>query len=432
MRILFVSLYNDEAYGLRILHSLVKNKGYDSRMLFLKRYSPKTPLTDKERELFYEEIRIFNPDLLAFSLVSPNFCLYQSLYPTLRKLGNFKIVIGGWQASLNPIETIRYCDFLCVGEGEEAILDLIKSLELKKSIYNIKNIWYKIEDLIIEHLPRPLSHNLNIPFVFASPKSIACIDDNQIIYNDPYKTNMRYGTSIGRGCPFHCTYCSNSFMANKIYPGEWSKIRYRSVDNVIEELKIAKSTFPLLKQINFYDEIFMPQASWVDEFFDKYKQEINLPFYCMFFPGTCKEDLLKIMIKAGLAGVWMGVQSGSERVRKEVFKRYYTNQTVLKQTQLFSDYKISAKYDFIFDNPFETPEETEDTYKLMAQIPEPKSFNFFSLKFFPNTELTDMALQAGFITKKDLDDQLAIESPRYEVSEERKKEILTRVKSYVL
>jgi radical SAM superfamily enzyme YgiQ (UPF0313 family) len=275
-------------------------------------------------------------------------------------------------------------------------------------------------DNVIKQKVRPLTLDLSqYPIPLIDSNYCYFIENNKINKEDPYLRNTRYGTSIGRGCPFACTYCSNSYMENEIYPKQWSKIRYRDITHVMKELKQAKTKMPNLKCINFYDEIFIPKKEWVESFFNQYKKEINLPFYCMFFPGTCKEELIKIMKDAGLAGVWLGVQSGSERVRKEVFKRYYTNEVVLEQANLFSKYGISVKYDFILDNPFETKEEYEESIKLMAQLPQPKSFNFFSLKFFPHTEITEMALKAGYITQEDLDDQLNIESPVYTIEDKK-------------
>jgi radical SAM superfamily enzyme YgiQ (UPF0313 family) len=423
MKILLISIYNDEAIGLRLLHASINGK-YDSRILFLKIYSPRKPLTEIEKELFYQYIEDWNPDLLAFSLTSPNFKLYQSLYPRLKK---YKIIIGGWQASLNSEETLKFCDFLCIGEGEEAFIELIDALTNKTLTNDILNIWSKDK----KNPVRPLIQNLNkYQFGVIDSNYCAYIENNSLYQVDPYTNNTRYGISIGRGCPFSCTYCSNSYMTTQLYPKQWSKIRYREMNNVIEELKMAKRTMPKLKSINFYDEIFLPKKEWAKEFFDRYKQEINIPFYCMFFPGTCKEDLLIMMKEAGLTGVWIGVQSGSERVRKEVFKRYYTNQKVLDQANLFQKYNISVKYDFIFNNPFETEEETEESIKLMALLPEPKSFNMFSLKFFPQTEITEMALKEGFITSQNLDDQLNIESPVYTIDKDDEQQIMDKIQTY--
>lgn len=424
-KVLLISLYNDESYGLRILHSILVSQGYDARMLFLK-INKNSNLTLEEKELFFNFLKEFEPDLVTFSLVSPNFMLYKELYSKIMTIGNFKILIGGWQASLNPEETIKYCDYLCIGEGEEAILELVCSLAKEEKPFDIPNIWFNRKYTIVKNEVRLLNKNLDdYPFCLIDNKYSYFIENNELVNKEPYFFNSRYGIMLSRGCPYHCTYCSNSYMDKEVYPKEWSKMRYRSVEHVMNELRQVKKLLPNIKQINFYDEIFIPKKEWLKEFFSKYKKEINLPFYCMFYPGTCDEYLIKVMKKAGLAGVWLGVQSGSEKVRKEVFKRYYSNKKLIEQAKLFKKHNISVKYDIIFNNPWEP--DTSETIKLMRKLPNPKLFNFFSLKYFPNTEITKMALEKGFITQKELDDQLTIMCPEYEISNERKMEILNKV-----
>ncbi len=431
MRIVFVSFYNDESYGVRILHSILRATGHDVKMLFFKINWPRTPLTNKERELFFQYLDEFKPRLIAFSLVSANLGLYKSFYKELKKLKQYKVLIGGWQASLNPNDSIEHADYICVGEGEEAIPELADKVAKGEEPEGVDNIWYHKDGQIIKQNVRLLNTNLsNFPIPTLDDKFTVYIENNKINYEDPYIRNNRYGTTVGRGCPFKCTYCSNNYMAAEVYPKQWSRIRYREVDYVIQELKHAKEKIPNLESINFYDEIFLPKKAWAPELFRRYKEEINLPFYCMFVPGTWSETLIKMMVPAGLAGVWMGLQSGSERVRKEIFKRNHTNDQVVAQAKLFSKHGIGIKYDLIFDNPFETPEETEETFKLMARLPKPKDFNFFSLKWFPNTEITTMALEQGIITEKDIESNKEIESPTYTVTPEYKKYIWERVRSY--
>lgn len=102
----------------------------------------------------------------------------------------------------------------------------------------------------------------------------------------------------------------------------------------------------------------------------------------------------------------MGIQSGSARVRKEVFKRSYSEHLILEQAALFHRYEVSARYDFIFDNPFETFEESLESIRLMLKLPEPYSLNIFSLRYFPKTDITNMALGDGLIGAENMDDHL--------------------------
>lgn len=426
-KILLISFYNDEAYGLRLLHSILHHQGYDVKMLFLKKPIQNSfagqlnNVTDEEKDILSSFIKNYDPNIIGFSLVSSNFSLYKRIYNHIRGLGDFKVVVGGWQASLNPEETILYSDILVIGEGEEAFQELVDKLYRNQSIDDVRNTWIRKGKKTINSPLRPLIADLSaFPIPIFENESSYYIENNKITHKEPYFENSRYGIMIGRGCPYNCTYCSNSYMAKNVYCGKWSKIRYRDIAHVMIELNEVKRKLLNVNRINFYDEVFMPQKAWADYFVERYKNEIALPFYCMFYPGTCKEETATILKEAGLAGVWLGVQSGSERVRKEVFKRHYSNDIIKRQVEIFHRYNIGIKYDFILDNPFETFEESLESIKLMLELPEPFSVNLFSLKYFPNTEITAMALEAGIISDKSMNDHLETDHQNYLVTKGHK------------
>ncbi len=78
----------------------------------------------------------------------------------------------------------------------------------------------------------------------------------------------KYGIMTSRGCPYNCSYCFNSFMHKS--RGN-NPVRQRSVDNVISELVLAKARYPL-KYITFYDDCFVRDADWTEEFCRRYKK----------------------------------------------------------------------------------------------------------------------------------------------------------------
>jgi len=401
MRILLISFFNTEAYGLRILHSILMDMGHELHLLFIENY---------DESLIIETIKKINPDVMGISIVSQNFQLYKKLYPHIRAAGSYKIVLGGWHVSLDTEGCLDYCDIACIGEGEVSIKQIIHDIQNSKPKRTYQN---------------SLTKNLNYPLYNFSSKNIKVIreSDNgitKIFDEEPYLNNTRYGTILGRGCPYSCTYCSNSYM-KRLCP-DWSSIRYRKIDHVITELKNAKNNIKSLDRINFYDEVFLPKKEWIDDFCHKYKKYIDLPFYCMFYPGTCNKETAQKLSEAGLKGVWIGVQSGSEKLRSEIFKRYYSNKTLLEQVDIFTTYNINCKFDFIFDNPFETPEDRDETLNLINKLPAPLFANFFSLKFFPNTEITKMALEKGL--KITTVDQTYEEKPEYLINEKQKTDIL--------
>jgi radical SAM superfamily enzyme YgiQ (UPF0313 family) len=201
----------------------------------------------------------------------------------------------------------------------------------------------------------------------------------------------------------------------EIYP-EWANPRHRSIEHVKSEILVVKEKLTNVKSINFYDEIFSPKLDWIREFFTWYKEEINIDFYCFFFPGTCSDEKCEILAAAGMKGVWIGIQSGSARVRKEIFKRFHPNKKLIEQANIFHKHGVSVRYDFILDNPFESFEESLETIYLMLKLPQPYSVNLFSLKYFPNTQIAQMAIDAGIITKDDLDDNQEEDKDSYLIS----------------
>lgn len=205
-------------------------------------------------------------------------------------------------------------------------------------------------------------------------------------------------------------------MANQVYPGTWSKIRYRDVEHVQKEMVFVKDHLKNVRCVNFYDEVFSPPLSWIKEFFQWYKTEINIPFFCFFYPGTCSDEKAEILADAGMAGVWLGIQSGSERVRRDIFKRPYSNEKILNQAEIFFRHGINVRYDFIFDNPFESFDESLESIYMMMELPQPFSLNTFSLKYFPNTEITEMAKEMGLIEKQDTDDRRKTDQDYYLIS----------------
>lgn len=401
MKILFMNFYNDEAYGVRILHSILSQR-HDCKMLFVK---------ENNRELVVETILNIRPDVLCVSLTSPNLCLYKTLYVDIRAaMKEGVIVLGGWHPTLKPESCEKYCNIVCRGECEDKILNIMEDIKNKSylKVYSFS----------------PLCRDVNhVPLLFDDKYCIS-VENNNIIYGDPYSRNERYGTMISRGCCYSCSYCSNSFMKGK-YKG-WTKIRHRDFDKVLDELRIVREVFPNIKRINFYDEIFLKLEGY-ESFLQTYGKEINLPFYCMFYPGTASEDMIVKLKDAGLEGVWLGVQSGSERVRREVFGRKYSNENLLKQIDIFKKHDVNVRYDFIFDNPFETKEEYRETIDLIRQLPKPYSINMFKLKYFPNTEITKMAIKGGYLVEED--DEIDYEDPSYSLSDERREEVLRDIES---
>jgi radical SAM superfamily enzyme YgiQ (UPF0313 family) len=167
-------------------------------------------------------------------------------------------------------------------------------------------------------------------------------------------------------------------------------LRRRSVDNVIEELRRAKEQFHPYR-INVWDEIFSLGEKWIAEFAPVYRREVGIPYWCYVHPILSDTELLRMLKESGVLEVRMGVQSGSERVNRDVYRRPTRNEDVLQACRRLKEAGIKYSIDLITRNPFETEDDRRETLDLLLSLPRPLDIGddtLSILSFFPYFELT--------------------------------------------
>jgi len=206
-----------------------------------------------------------------------------------------------------------------------------------------------------------------------------------------------------RGCPFKCSFCINGILS-EVSNSNGSPVRVRSPEKVVDEIVNILERFPSIKRIRFQDEVFPWQMDWIERFCEGYKKRVGLPFLCTFHPSTIREDSVKMLKRAGLIVVGFGMQSPSERVRKEVFHRTETNETILKSIGILHRNKLDGFYDIILDNPFETEDDKREGLDFLLRIPKPYNLIAFALKFFPRYKITQEGLSKGMTTESEVNE----------------------------
>lgn len=171
------------------------------------------------------------------------------------------------------------------------------------------------------------------------------------------------------------------------------KVRERSVENVINELKeVIKN--PYVLYINIEDDCFFTHnREWIKKFCLEYKKYINLPFMVRVIPTMLDREKLFMLKKAGLSWVIMGIQSGSDRVNFEVYDRKIHFTSVVKAAELISESKAAAFYEMIVDNPYETEEDIIQTINSIAKLQKPYIISLAHLTFFPGTPIAERAIK---------------------------------------
>jgi radical SAM superfamily enzyme YgiQ (UPF0313 family) len=342
-------------------------------------------------------------DLVGISLMTNFFNNAVQITKKLKNSTNIPVLWGGIHPTIRPEESLDYADMVCVGEGEEAIAELLTRIEERRYFYDVHGIWFKSKNNIITNPIRPLTSLDHIPFPDYDFRNHFILNKNHIQKLDikllrEYMEDI-YMTMPTRGCPFGCTYCCNNAL-NKLYPNQ-KPVRKRSIDNIIEELAEIKSSLPFINRIKFDDDAFFTLSlEEIKEFCEKYRR-VGLPLSITgATPLTLSREKLSLLINAGLNFIRIGIQTGSERTKK-LYNRRYTNQQVERAAKIIGEFKHKIEipqYDIILDNPWETDEDLIETLIFLSKVPVPYRLCLFSLNFYPGTELYKKAKKEGIIT----------------------------------
>lgn len=370
-KVLFVyPAFENLGLAVEYLSASLKKAGHETNLILIHN-------SEKNyKNRLFQRINGFKPDFIAFSVLTDNYSWSCSLADYIKEsFKDIPIIFGGIHITSCPEEVIskKSVDFIILGEGEEAIVELVENP--KKT--NIKNVWLKKKNKIIKNKPRPLIEDLDkLPF-----------PDKEITFNEAPYFRDSYFIMTSRGCPFSCTYCFNNFM-RKFYKGsKW--LRRRSVSNVIEELVEMKKK-NRYEYVFFGDDCFTFDKTWLKEFFQLYKKEINLPFKAIAHSKFMDEDIAFLLKDAGCMRVELGVQTASERVRKDICKRNDDNATIKKAVEILKKYKILVQIDHMFGLPTEEINDYQKDAEFYIDI-KPDFITSFWLQYFPNTDIIDIA-----------------------------------------
>lgn len=379
MNIVLISVQPDiDVVGIKYLHYTLLNKGHNSFLFFVIR---------GYRGSLEKMIEEINPSYIGISVMSQDF--HKAAELTKRFKDNFSIPIiwGGVHPSMSPEMCLDYADYICAGESEQSILDIAEGKDIK----TINNIYYRINGKTIKNPLYGFIDDLDsIPIYEHIPRNAYIVMDRVIPLDK--KTFKKYGRYFGtiyniltsRGCPYSCAFCCNNFYS-KMYGS--NKIRRRSVDNIIFELKEAVKQ-DMVKTIVFHDDCFLlADSDYIRGFSELYKKYIDKPFQILTYPVHVTDEKIKNLKEAGLMWVSMGFQSGSDEVCRKIYKRDSTKKDFFKAVEILNKHKVPLNYDVIIDNPLETKEQQYETIKAITQIRKPTFPRFFSLTPYHGTEI---------------------------------------------
>lgn len=398
--ILLISLQQDlDVMGLRSLHSQILDHGFVSHILFIPRFS-KSAVSDA----LVRFVDTLSPLFVGISLMSNEYERAKQMTLILKSRWAYMPVLwGGSHPTIAPETCLDYADFVCIGEGETFILDFANAIACGTDVESIGSLYFRKDREAIKNPLHPLITDLSsLPSCDLIPRNsyvlhkggVTALNSTLLRKYDRY-SGVAYSILSSRGCPFSCTYCCNNAFA-KLHGSR--QIRYRDSYEIIAELKKAIIQYPFIECINFQDDCFLSRNNEdMERFCHIYEKEIDLPFIARSIPVFVNERKMEMLKSAGLAWISLGLQSGSDRVCKEIYKRQSFKCQFLEAAKTVKKQNLAAIYDVILDNPFETDEDRLETVLTLMETPKPYYTQFFSLTFYPGTELRVRAIDSGFI-----------------------------------
>jgi radical SAM superfamily enzyme YgiQ (UPF0313 family) len=199
-----------------------------------------------------------------------------------------------------------------------------------------------------------------------------------------------------RGCPFPCTFCA-ARMYDKLYAtaDTTSYGRRRTHANVLAELEALRTGGPL-NYVIFLDDTFTIHHRWVREFCGIYGREFAVPFSLNARVETVNPAMLGELAAAGCKHIIYGVESGSERVRREIMKRAAGNDRFREVFRWTREAGIMATANYIMGTPGESRAEMAETIALHHEL-QPADFGFFVFYPYPGTELFQLCQANGYL-----------------------------------
>lgn len=233
-------------------------------------------------------------EFYGFTAVTPQIHNVLDCAQHLREHTNAFLFIGGPHASCFPLELAPLFDAIVVGEGEKAVCDVVA---------------HKIHG-IVELAPTDIND------ILFPARHLMC--KNKIVNSELWE-GYGYGTGpkattviTSRGCPWQCAFCANIPQ----------KIRFRSADNLVEEINLIISEYGC-RNFRFIDDNFIMNKKRLRELSNKL-HDLNISFRCAGRTDILTDEICELLVLSGCKEIGFGIEAADDDILHTINK----NETV--------------------------------------------------------------------------------------------------------
>ncbi|MBF0606115.1 MAG: B12-binding domain-containing radical SAM protein [Magnetococcales bacterium] len=362
--------------------------GFDFRSRSYRRY--RQSLGDDDHYIWQEVTRTlegFQPDVVGISVLSVETA---SAFKLSRLVKGYRqqcaVVWGGVHPSFLPDDCLKNpeVDFAVRGEGEHVMLELCRLLRrgaaTPAALSEIGGLSFKDNGRVIHNPASAASANLDaLPFP----------DRHNVLYRQTIDFKSLGSMIVSRGCPFRCTFCSSRNFWDK-------KVRLRSPENVISEIAFLQNTYGT-RHIMFWDDSFTINRKVIERYCRSIIDSgLKISWKTATRADLIDEELLDLMQRAGCVKLEIGVESGSERIKRMINKDV-SNSDILRAFALLRKKGIGSGAFFMAGFPEETLGDLQETFDFMRQLnADELAFNIFDP--MPGSSEYDKCIELGLIS----------------------------------
>ena len=352
-----VTDYNQINLGISYISSMLKKNGHTTELLCYHSFN----------ESYIEILKQIErkPQVFAVSVVGSKD--YKLVLPFLKLIKKYykesKVIVGGAFATIHPEIVVQNeeVDAIGIGEGEYAIPEYVNQVA-KGQYHKVDNLWIKNGNEIIKCDRSVFIEDIDkLPF-----------PDRQIW--DKWATAPKnHSVLLMRGCKYRCKYCGNRILATK---SQGTYVRYRSINNIIEEIKNIRKIYVNTQTITFYVENALANIDYfcnlcraLIELNDSLSNKLQFFLYLNFTPNLLNKDLevIKLLKKANIRYVSFALESGSLEIRNKLNRPYYTNEDFISFCKILQEGKIHIIICTMYCFPYETNKTYWQTINCVRQ-----------------------------------------------------------------
>jgi len=277
----------------------------------------------------------------------------------LAKAAGCSIIVSSSDATDHYQEYINEgADFIIIGEAEHTLLELVEQIRAGQTDYAaIRGLAYQERYKIIKTTGRPVLKDLDsLPLPAWDLVDMGQYRDTWMEHSGYFSLNM----NTTRGCPFKCNWCAKPIYGNRY--------NSRSPGNVITEIRHLRENYQA-DHIWFSDDIFGLKPEWIAEF----SNLMNLHQLRIRFKIQSRADLLadqptvKALAAAGCENVWIGAESGSQKIL-DAMDKGITIAQIHTATRLMKEQGIKPSFFIQFGYPGEHKEDIRSTIKMINTL----------------------------------------------------------------